>query len=405
MFMKVYDISGSQQQPTRQQKTSTFQKTVPKVAAKRQVSIVKPKAILGVIILLFLFAAFGAYAYISNSLSHTKKSFANGQGISLATFAAAENTTLSGENDGRTNVMIYGLTADGLRTDTIILASYYWNEHKLVMLNIPRDLYASYNGNDTKIVSLYSIAKDANPTDQSYPPQYVSDFISKEYGINIDYWVVANMNAFKQLVDAVGGVSINVPDSFTDYQYPTDDYKGYIRPAPHFDAGIQTMDGTTALIYARSRHAAGPEGTDFARSKRQQVIIEAILSKLKQQGVFNDISKLDSYLNIFGDNIFTNMTPADLIKSAKVASEFNLSQDIMMANWSNDIGFLCDSTDAGGSYVLRYGVPGDCTGMAGVNDGSSYRQEAINYVQNLLQSAEPKIASSSPSATQAVSTP
>ncbi len=399
--MKVYEVSDSQQ-PNAAPKINYTSEPTPKATGKRQVSLVGPKIIIGTIVFVFLLLVGSAYAFLSHSLSRTSKSFKNGQAISLASFAAAANTKLMGEDQDRTNVMIYGLTADGLRTDTIILASYYWNERKLVMLNIPRDLYANYDNHDTKIVSLYAIAKDADPGDESYPPQYVSDFISKEYGIPVDYWVVANMNAFKQLVDSVGGVTINVPDSFTDYEYPTDDYSGYIRPAPHFSAGVQTMDGATALIYARSRHAAGPEGTDFARSRRQQVIIEAILSKLKQQGALTDATKLDSYLQIFGSNVFTDMTPAELIKSGQLAGQLNLSQDVITANWSNDIGFLCDSTDAGGSYVLRYGVLGNCTGAAGDNDSSPYRQQAVNYVQNLLQSAEPPVSTST--ATSATTT-
>ncbi len=321
--MKVYTVSE------RQPGQNLNQRPQQPPQKKAKVRLVSFKFITFIFIIIILLLAGGAYAYISHSLSHTNKSFSNGQGFSLSSFFSAHNVTLQGQDTDRTNVMIYGLTANGLRTDTIILVSYYWKEHKLAMLNIPRDLYVTYNGNNTKIVSLYSIAKDAQPNNQSYPPEYVSNFISQEYGIPIDYWVVANMNAFKQLVDAVGGVTINVPDTFTDYQYPTDDYKGYISPAPHFDAGIQTMDGTTALIYARSRHAAGPEGTDFARSKRQQVIIQAILSKLKQQGVFTDVSKIDSYLSIFGNNIFTNMTAAELIKSAQLASQLNLSQILL----------------------------------------------------------------------------
>lgn len=404
VFMKVYNVTDSPRQSTPKPKPAYQSKPVPKIMPKRQVSSVKPKRVIGVIVLLFMLLAGGAYAFVSHSLSHTAKSFSNGQSITLDSFLAANNVKLQGQDTGRTNFIIYGLTADELRTDTIILVSYYWQEHKLVMLNIPRDLYVTYDGRSTKIVSLYSIAKDAKPKDRSYPPQYVSDFISKEYGIPINYWIVANMNAFKQLVDTVGGVTINVQRSFTDDQYPTDDYSGYIRPAPHFDAGIQTMDGTRALIFARSRHSTDPlEGTDFARSKRQQMIIQAVLQKLKAQGVLSDLTKLDSYLNIFGNNVFTNLTPPEFIKGAKLASQLNLSQDIITANWSNDIGFLCDSTDAGGSYVLRYGVIGNCIGVAGVNDGDPFRQQAINYVQNLLQSAEPKTTTSTE--TTSITTP
>src|SRR5579859_4850006 len=80
-------------------------------------------------------------------------------------YALASAVRLKGEGSGRTNVMIYGLTADGNRTDTMLLASYYWKERKLVLLNIPRDLYAMHDGAMTKIVSLYAIAKNRKPQD------------------------------------------------------------------------------------------------------------------------------------------------------------------------------------------------------------------------------------------------
>ena len=347
------------------------------------------------------------YAVGSKIFAGTNKSFFR-QIFDLATTATTSaNVPIAGQAQDRTNFLIYGLTADGLRTDTIILASYYWQEHKLVMLNIPRDLYVDDNGTFTKIVSLYAIAKDQEPGNATYPAQYVSDFIGKEYGIPIDYWAVANWAAFKDVVNSVGGVTIDVPDSFTDYEYPTDDYSGYIRPAPHFNAGVQTMDGTTALIYARSRHSLdNGEGTDFARSRRQQQIITAVLAKLEAQGVLTDTTKLNSYLNILGSNVITSISPAELYTLAKTASKLSPSQDIVTVNWSNDSGFLCDSTDVGGSYVLRYGVIGSCTGVAtgttpagGGPDAQNqnvYRSQAISFVQNLLADGE---AEDSPSPT------
>lgn len=355
--------------------------------------------ILLVIILLLIVWAADIYLYLDRELSATKGAFADGRPLTVSDFVAAKNLQLAGESQGRTNVMIYGLTADGLRTDTMILASYYWQQHKLVLLNIPRDLYANDNGYNTKIVSLYTLAKNQRPNDPSFPPQYVSDFISREYGIPIHYWVVLNMQAFVQLIDSLGGLTVNVQRSFTDCLYPNADYTGYIRPCPHFSAGVQTMNGATALIYARSRHSTDPlEGTDFARSKRQQIIIKAALAKLKQQGALTDLSKLDTYLKIFGANVYTNLTPPELVKSAQLASGLRAGQDFIMANWSNQDNFLCDSADANGAYVLRYGTLGDCTGQAGVNDGSPYRQQAVNYVQNLLQSAAAASASGTPAA-------
>jgi LCP family protein required for cell wall assembly len=341
----------------------------------------------------------GSYLFINEALSSTKNVFSDSQSFSLAdvvqNVAEPDSIQLKGEADGRTNFMIYGLTLDENRTDTMMLASYFWNEHKLVTLNIPRDLYTDYQGYQGKIVSLYAVAKDSQPNNQSYPPEYVSNFISQEYGIPIDYWVVINMKAFTQLVDDLGGVTINVQRSFTDYEYPNSDYTGYIRPAPHFNAGIQTMDGATALIYARSRHSTDPlEGTDFARSRRQEQVIQAVLFKLQDQGILRNASQLNTYLQIFSNNLYTNLSPTEAVKLAGIGNSLNPSQDYLSVNWSYTSGFLCGAKTPGGSDILLYGTLGNCQAETGVNSTSTYRQIAVNEVQNLLQTAEAETSTS-----------
>src|SRR6266567_804390 len=169
---------------------------------------------------------------------------------------------LAGQSSGRTNILVYGMTADGLRTDSIILLSYYWQQKKLVTLNIPRDLYV-YDGYEyDKMGEVYAYAKGRQPHNASYPDSYVASVISKEYGIPVNYWVQFNMQGETDFVNAIGGVDVNAPDSFTDCEYPTWDYSGYIRPCPSFRAGEQHMNGGTALIFSRSRHSLdNNEGT------------------------------------------------------------------------------------------------------------------------------------------------
>jgi LCP family protein required for cell wall assembly len=330
------------------------------------------------------------YLLVTHLLNRTKNSFANGEGVSLSTLNESNAIKLKGEDAGRTNFMIYGMTADESRTDTMLLASYYWKDHKLVTLNIPRDLFASYQGYNTKIVSLYAIAKQRKGAERTYPPQFVSDFVAKEYNIPIHYWVVANMNAMKQVVDTLGGIVVTNPNGFTDTQFPTDNYNGYIVPAPHFDAGVLNLNGKDALIYARSRHSLdnAAEGTDFARSKRQQIVLQAVLKKLKDQGSFTNLGQLSNYLQIFGQNIFTSMSPAETIRLARTMDKLNFSQDYLKSNWSNASGFLCDSS-MGGEYVLLYGVPGNCHVRAGIDSLSTFRAEALTYVQNLKANSKP----------------
>ena len=97
-------------------------------------------------------------------------------------------------------------------------------------------------------------------------------------GLQVPYFAVMDFSGFEKAIDQVGGVDVTVDRTFTDYQYP-DSGTGYLPPQT-FTAGPQHMDGARALIFARSRHAAGVEGSDFARSQRQQKIIDAFKQKV-----------------------------------------------------------------------------------------------------------------------------
>jgi len=99
-----------------------------------------------------------------------------------------------------------------------------------------------------------------------------------------------NFDVFTQIIDTLGGVEVDVERSFDDYKYPIPgkendfcdgdpEYKCRYEHI-HFEAGLQRMDGERALKYVRSRFAEGKEGTDFARSKRQQRLLFAIKNKV-----------------------------------------------------------------------------------------------------------------------------
>jgi LCP family protein required for cell wall assembly len=115
-------------------------------------------------------------------------------------------------------------------------------------------------------------------------------------GQKIQYGIVIDFSAFKDIIDALGGIQVDVERSFTDRLYPiagreNDGCDGDPAFACRyqtvvFNTGLQKMDGATALIFVRSRHAEGTEGTDTAREARQQKVIEAIKNKIISQKVF-----------------------------------------------------------------------------------------------------------------------
>jgi LCP family protein required for cell wall assembly len=295
---------------------------------------------------------------------------------------------IAGQSTGRTNFLIYGMTEDGLRTDSIMLVSYYWKQKKLVTLNIPRDLYVYDGYENDKMGEVYAYALARQPKNTSYPDQYVASVISKEYGIPINYWVQFDMQGEVDFINSIGGINIDAPDSFTDCQYPTWDYSGYIRPCPHFNAGPQHMDGATALIYSRSRHSLdNNEGTDFARSKRQQLVIQAVLTNLKAQGIVGNLTQISKYLTILGNNLTTNMSTEQMISFASDIKGLNPQTDYVKGAWETGNGFLCDSSTTSGEYITLYGTTGSCGVGAGGFKNSKYRELAIYYVKNLLTAA------------------
>ena len=305
--------------------------------------------------------------------------------------AAADNTVpLQGQDQGRTNFLVFGMTKDGLRTDSIMLASYYYQQKKLVTLNIPRDLYVYDGFENAKFGEVYAYAKARQRNNPQYPDQFVTSLISKEYGIPVQYWTELNMQGEVDLVNSIGGVSVNVPDGFTDYEYPTWNYTGYIRPAPSFAVGLQHLNGDQALIYSRSRHSLdNSEGSDFARSKRQGLVLQSIMTTVKSQGILDNLTKLTGYLGIVQKNVTTNLSTDEMLSAAKLVKGLNPTTDHVIGNWSTTNGFLCSSTSSIGAYIALYGVIGSCTTHAGGQETSVYRQDAISYVQNLLKAASP----------------
>lgn len=338
--------------------------------------------------LVLLALLIGGGTWFVFSAGHGKFSLAALLGSSVKRVLLGDSTSIARSGD-RTNILVYGMTQDGHRTDSIMLVSYYWNEKKLVMINIPRDLYAYDGYENAKMGEIYAYAQAREPRNPTYPDTFVESFISKEYNVPIQYWVQVNMQGEVDFVNAIGGIDIDVPDSFTDCEYPTDDYSGYVRPCPSFTAGETHMNGATALIYSRSRHSLqNGEGSDFARSKRQQLVIEAIVTKLKDLGVVGNLVEVSHYLTILGNNLTTNLSTDQLVTFATILKPLHPATDFIHGSWETGDGFLCDSTNSSGSYITLYGVPGDCNVGAGGYHDDIYRQMAIYYIDHLLSSAQ-----------------
>ncbi|GGI10952.1 LCP family protein [Gottfriedia solisilvae] len=181
------------------------------------------------------------------------------------------------------------------RTDAIILATYNPKDQTLKTLSVPRDTYVDIvNFNVTsKINGAY--ARGGIQT----TVQTIENFLH----VPIDYYVTVNFDGFKNIVDEVGGVTVDVPFDFWEH---TDSVP---REKVYFTKGMQHLNGQEALAYSRMRKR--DINNDFGRQERQRQVLAAILNELKSP---KSLLKTDTYAKEFSKNIRTNMGIGDAIK-------------------------------------------------------------------------------------------
>src|SRR5581483_11104187 len=163
-------------------------------------------------------------------------------------------------------------------------------------------------------------------------------------GLKVTGWVLQDFQGFRQMIDALGGVDVDVERAFSA-QYPVNDDPDVDArwKVVHFDAGRQHMDGERALEYARARYADVPqEGSDFARSARQQLLIGAIRQRLASPAGALHFLPL---VNAVAGAVHTNLSPSEL---ASFAAGFHPDQ-------AKHIGLdtvLVDGKSADGQDIL-----------------------------------------------------
>jgi LCP family protein required for cell wall assembly len=131
--------------------------------------------------------------------------------------------------------------------------------------------------------------------------------VGKITGLTFDRYIAIDFVAFRDMVNALGGVDVCLTTNLDDYEYPNYGH-GYI--ALHYKAGCQHLSGEQALQVARSRHAIEPQqSSDFGRSRRQQDIMQAIKKKAT---TVNGWAKAPQLLDALQKNIHTDMSLADM---------------------------------------------------------------------------------------------
>jgi len=210
----------------------------------------------------------------------------------------------------RVNIVLLGIDKrddeplNGTRSDTIMLVSIDPTTKAAAMVSLPRDLWVSIpNYGPQRINVAHAVGG----------PDLTKSTITSAFGVPVHYYARVDFRGFEELVNAVGGVVVDVERPVKDDAYPTEGY-GFRRI--YYGPGPQLLDGRHALEYIRSRHGS----TDFSRARRQQDVLVSLRDRALQ---LNMLSRAPEMIGIVQRSLSTDLSARDLLALAKLVSEID----------------------------------------------------------------------------------
>lgn len=227
------------------------------------------------------------------------------------------------------------------RTDTMMLLSFNPRSEKISLLSIPRDLYVVIPGRGRDRINTAFVygAQGNNPAGGA---ELAMQTVEYNLGVEVDHYLMVDFSAFIRVVDAIGGIDVEVPYDIYDPDFPDMNY-GY--DPLYIEAGQQHFDGLMALKYARTRH----QDNDFYRARRQQQVLMAIRSKVLRLGPAEMLKQAPFLYRQFEDGIRTDMSLEQILTVA------NVMKDIPEGNIRTavlDTDYVVGHRTAGGASVL-----------------------------------------------------
>lgn len=299
-------------------------------------------------------------------------------------------------SDDRVNILLLGNAGgnhDGaMLTDSIIVASYNLKSRSVTLISVPRDLWL--DSVKAKTNAVYEIGQARGDG-----LKFAEDKIDDILGIPIQYGIRIDFNGFAEAIDLVGGVDVNVANAFDDFEYPIQgmenelcgnvekevdisseqasqlglqtgkqkvfvDLNDHIATQSadfpcrferiHFDKGNIYMNGETALKFVRSRHGLSNEGSDFARSKRQQLVLQAFRSKVLSLQTLANPQKITGLVETFGKSFETDIPTTLFLNFYGLVENAGSTKSIVLGNLDDGKSVFINPplSDYGGAWVL-----------------------------------------------------
>lgn len=273
-------------------------------------------------------------------------------------------------------VLIMGVdsTIDGLKAnqafngDTLIMATFNPNTLTATMFSLPRDLYVPIACNHNRYAKINSSA--------AYGSSCVINTVQQLTDIDIDYYVKINFTGVVELIDALGGVTVDVEKP--DFQFNNRiDCKGQVceqnskrqfgSKIIYVPVGVNKLNGEQALAYARNRHQYAI--SDIARNQHQQQLIEATANELKN---IRSVSEFQNLLTTVSRNIETNMTPEQML------SFYSVGKDMLINSSGTSLSIQK-------TYLSYYSLPVWLPRSGMYTSALGYYPESLEAITNLMK--------------------
>jgi len=298
----------------------------------------------------------------------------------LHVLSAFKPVPLKGQDTGHVNILLAGNSSDqgdhggASLIDSIMLVSVNTNEHTAFMLSIPRDLWVDVPGSGYGKINTTGAVTTFN--ESGYPKGGIGALektLSENLGVAINYYSLVNYSAFKDSVNALGGIDVNIKSEDARGLYDPS-FRGNEGGPLKLANGVNHLNGQTALNLARARGdpyngvygAYGFPNSDFDRTEHQRQMMLALKDKAISMKVLSNPSKVGKLMDSVGDNVKTDFELNEL------ASLYYLMKDVKTSN----IQSLSLNDAEGKNLLANYNANGQSALMpaAGVDDFSDIKK-------------------------------
>lgn len=263
--------------------------------------------------------------------------------------AQVDPAELKGEGDGRINILLIGVGDGGHQAadlaDSIMLVSLDPTTKNVALLSIPRDLYVD--------IPQYGSAKinAAHAYGEQYDhpgggPALLKQTLSSTLDVPVHYFIRLDFDGFRRAIDTAGGVTVTLKEPLIDEAYPDEQLSGY--GSFSLNAGEHSLDGDTALKYARSRYST----SDFDRSRRQQELLLAFREKVLSAETAANPATIAGLLGDFAGNVKTDLRPDEIVRLAELSAELDEAKVTRAQLDSSEDNFLSFSNIFGASALV-----------------------------------------------------